>query len=147
MGESIVVGTDGSDRADRAVGEAVRLAKVLGAQLHVVSAYEPLRGAKITGAPEGAAAVWAPLPDATVEATLSQTAASARLQGEVEVITHAVRKAPAEALLSVAKEVGASLIVVGSHGMHGPKRLLGSVPNEVSHKASCNVLIVATEPS
>jgi nucleotide-binding universal stress UspA family protein len=145
MAESIVVGTDGSERADRAVDEAVRLAKALGAELHVVSAYEPLRGAKIAGAPEGAAAVWAPLPDSTVESTLSQTAASARLQGGLEVITHAIRKDPAEALLSVAAEIGADLIVVGNHGMHGAKRLLGSVPNAISHKAGCNVLIVSTE--
>ncbi|MDQ6606231.1 MAG: universal stress protein, partial [Actinomycetota bacterium] len=145
MGESIVVGTDGSERADRAVDEAVRLAKALGAQLHVVSAYEPLRGAKIAGAPEGAATVWAPLPDSTVESTLSQTAASARLKGDLEVTTHAVKKDPADALLSVAADVDADLIVVGNHGMHGAKRLLGSVPNEISHKARCNVLIVSTE--
>jgi nucleotide-binding universal stress UspA family protein len=145
MAESIVVGTDGSERADRAVDEAVRLAKALGAELHVVSAYEPLRGAKIAGAPEGAAAVWAPLPDSTVESTLSQTAASARLKGDLEVTTHAVKKDPAEALLSIAADVGADLIVVGNHGMHGAKRLLGSVPNEVSHKARCNVLIVSTD--
>ncbi|MDX6342526.1 MAG: Universal stress protein family, partial [Trebonia sp.] len=47
MGESIVVGTDGSDRAKRAVEEAVRLAKALGVELHVVSAFTPLRGARI----------------------------------------------------------------------------------------------------
>ncbi len=55
------------------------------------------------------------------------------------------QKDPAEALLSVAAKVDADLIVVGNHGMHGAKRLLGSVPNEVSHKARCNVLIVSTE--
>jgi nucleotide-binding universal stress UspA family protein len=38
------------------------------------------------------------------------------------------------------------LIVVGSQGMHGVSRMLGSVPNKVSHRATCNVLIVATEP-
>ena len=54
MSESIVVGTDGSDTAKRAVAEAVRLAKALGAQLHVVSAYEPLRGVRIEGAAEAA---------------------------------------------------------------------------------------------
>ncbi len=147
MGQSIVVGTDGSERADRAVDEAVRLAKALGAELHVVSAYEPLRGARISGAPQGAAAVWAPLPDSTVESTLSETAAAARLKGDLEVVTHAIRKDPAEALLTVADEIDAYLIVVGNHGMHGPKRWLGSVPNEVSHKATCNVLIVSTENS
>ena len=37
------------------------------------------------------------------------------------------------------------LIVVGSCGMHGVKRVLGSVPNKVAHRARCNVMIVATE--
>ena len=39
----------------------------------------------------------------------------------------------------------ASLIVVGSRGMHGVKRVLGSVPNKVSHGARCSVLIVSTD--
>ena len=59
--------------------------------------------------------------------------------------THAVRGDPAEALVEVAGEANASLIVVGNQGMHGAKRILGSVPNTVSHKARCNVLIVATD--
>jgi nucleotide-binding universal stress UspA family protein len=145
MGEAIVVGTDGSDSAKRAVHEAVRLAKALECDLHVVSAYEPLRGARISGAPEGAAKVWAPLPDANVEATLNETAAGVRLTG-VNVQTHAVQKDPADALLDVASEVGASLIVVGNKGMHSARRFaLGNVPNKVSHHARCSVLIVATD--
>jgi nucleotide-binding universal stress UspA family protein len=144
MADLIVVGTDGSDTAEQAVEEAVRIAKALEADVHVVSAYEPLRGARVTGAPEGAAKVWAPRPDDQVEAILSQAAAAIRLAG-VNVTTHAVREDPADALLSVADKVGASLIVVGSKGMHGARRLaLGNVPNQVSHKARCNVLIVAT---
>ncbi len=51
---------------------------------------------------------------------------------------------PADALLQVAREVDASTIVVGNKGMSGGRRLLGSVPNKVSHEARCNVLIVAT---
>jgi nucleotide-binding universal stress UspA family protein len=145
MAESIVVGTDGSDSAKQAVREAVRLAKALGAQLHVVSAFEPLRGARIAGAPEGAAKVWAPLPDAAVESTLQQAAAAVRAS-DVSVETHAVQKDPADALLEVADEVDANLIVVGSKGMHGARRFaLGNVPNQVSHKARCNVLIVWTD--
>jgi nucleotide-binding universal stress UspA family protein len=144
--ETIVVGTDGSESARRAVDEAIRLASALGAELHVVSAYEPLRGARIRDAPEGAAKVWAPLPDSEVEARLSEAAATVRLS-DVSVRTHAVRKEPAEALLDVAAEVQAGLIVVGNRGMHGAKRfLLGNVPNKVSHSAPCNVLIVATQP-
>lgn len=145
MDDSIVVGTDGSDTAKQAVAEATRLAKALGAQVHVVSAYEPLRGARVHGAPEGAAKVWAPLPDDQVEAILSETAAAVR-QAQLEVTTHAVREDPADALIGVADRVDATMIVVGSKGMHGARRLaLGNVPNKVSHRARCNVLIVATE--
>jgi nucleotide-binding universal stress UspA family protein len=145
MGESIVVGTDGSASAQQAVVEAIRLAKALGAELHVVSGYEPLRGARIAGAPEGAAKVWAPLPDAAVEATLDEAAATARLR-DVDVTTHAVERDPVDALLEVARNVDANLIVVGSKGMHGARRFaLGNVPNAVSHKAPCNVLIVSTD--
>jgi nucleotide-binding universal stress UspA family protein len=143
MAEQIVVGTDGSETAKVAVGEAVRLAKSLGAGLHLVSSYKPLRGAKIAGAPEGAAKVWAPLPDSNVESILSEAAAGIRMQ-DVEVETHAVEDEPADALLKVADKVEASMIVVGSRGMHGAKRVLGSVPNTVSHHAGCNVLIVST---
>jgi nucleotide-binding universal stress UspA family protein len=146
MGDSIVVGTDGSDRAKLAVGEAVRLAKALGVEVHVVSAFTPLRGVRIAGASEGAAKVWAPLPDAEVEATLSQAAAAVRMQ-DVKVTTHAIERDPVDALLQVAPDVDAGMIVVGSKGMHGAGRLtLGNVvPNQVSHKAHCNVLIVDTE--
>jgi nucleotide-binding universal stress UspA family protein len=144
VSDSIVVGTDGSETAGRAVGEAIRLAKALDADIHIVSAYEPLRGATIKGAPEGAAKVWAPLPDTLVNATVDQAAARVRTSG-VNVESHAVEKDPADALLQVADEVGANLIVVGSKGMHGARRVLGSVPNKVSHQAHCNVLIVATE--
>lgn len=144
MDDSIVVGTDGSETAQQAVSEAVRLAKALGAHVHVVSAFEPLRGAKIAGAPEGAARVWAPHPDDQVEGILSQAVAGVRLAG-VQATPHAVQRDPADALLAVADEVGASMIVVGSKGMHGARRLaLGNVPNKVSHRAACNVLIVAT---
>ena len=144
MDDAIVVGTDGSETARQAVAEAVRLAKALGAQVHVVSAFEPLRGAKISGAPEGAAKVWHPHPDDAVEGILSEATAGVRLAG-IEVTPHAIQRDPADALLQVADEVGASMIVVGSKGMHGARRLaLGNVPNKVSHHAHCNVLIVAT---
>jgi nucleotide-binding universal stress UspA family protein len=85
MGDVIVVGTDGSETAKQAVTEAVRLAKALSAELHLVSAFEPLR-AHVTGAPEGAARVWAPRPDDQVEATLSDAASRVRL-AEVPVTT------------------------------------------------------------
>ena len=144
MSDSIVVGTDGSETAKQAVTEAVRLAQALEAPVHVVSAYQPML-AKVSGAPEGAAKVWQPLPDGEVERILDQAVARVRLAG-VEASAHAVRKDAAAALIDVADEVGASMIVVGSKGMHGARRLaLGNVPNKVSHHAHCSVLIVATD--
>lgn len=139
MSEKIVVGTDGSPTAKRAVAEAVRLAKALGGELHVVSAYDQTQGMALASA---AAVVVTPVDDQEIlDSTLSEAAAS--VEG-VPVTTHPMRGDPADALVSVAEEVGASLIVVGNRGMHGMKRVLGSVPNSVSHRARCNVLIVAT---
>jgi nucleotide-binding universal stress UspA family protein len=144
MYRSIVVGTDGSDTAKRAVGEAARLAKALGCQLHIVSAYEPLRGTRIAGAPEGAAKVWAVAPDAEVQSLVEEALAEMRILG-VEAQAHTRTSDAADALVEVAEEQQADMIVVGSRGMHGVKRVLGSIPNKVSHEAHCNVLIVSTE--
>lgn len=146
MSDTIVVGTDGSDTAKQAVAEAVRLAKALEAEVHVVTAFEPARGTKIRGAPEGAAQFWGPLTNDVARSTIDDAAASVRATG-VKVEPHMIQKAPADALLEVADEVGATLIVVGSQGMSGARRILGSVPNKVSHEAKCNVLIVATHKS
>jgi nucleotide-binding universal stress UspA family protein len=144
MDDSIVVGTDGSETANRALAEAIRMSKALNASVHVVSAFEPLR-AHVAGAPEGAAKVWQPLPDAVVESILGEAASTARA-AEIDVTTHAVKRDPVDALLGVADEVQATMIVVGNKGMHGAKRFaLGNVPNKISHRARCNVLIVATE--
>jgi nucleotide-binding universal stress UspA family protein len=65
MDDSIVVGTDGSDTAKQAVYEAVRLAKALGAHVHVVSAFEPTRGARVTGLRRGPPRSGRPSPTTT----------------------------------------------------------------------------------
>ena len=49
---------------------------------------------------------------------------------------------PGEVLVELAERHGADVIVVGSKGME--RRVLGSVPNTVTHKASCSVLVVKT---
>lgn len=144
MSDLIVVGTDGSETANRALAEAMRLAQALDCPAHVVCAYEPLRGVKIAGAPEGAAKVWEQRPDDHVQRVAQQAAAGFRMR-DIEVETHTVTGDPADALLEVAETVGASMIVVGSRGMHGVRRVLGSVASKVSHRAGCNVLIVATD--
>ena len=144
MGDAIVVGTDGSETAAVAVDEAVRLAKALDGHVHVVTALDPM-SVRISGAPEGAAKVWQPAPDFKRDGVLEQAEAAIRIAG-VPVTAHGLRGDPVDALLEVADEVDATMIVVGSRGMHGARRLaIGNVPNKVSHRARCNVLIVSTE--
>jgi nucleotide-binding universal stress UspA family protein len=142
--DSIVVGTDGSPTADQALGKAADLAATVGARLHVVSAYEPA-AARVGGrstVPE--ARDWDLGPDFKVDAVLERAAGSVRREG-LEIEAHARRGDPADGILDVAREVNADLIVLGSKGMHGARRLLGSVPNKVSHSAPCDLLIVHTD--
>ena len=61
---------------------------------------------------------------------------------DVDVRQHTSTSEPAEAMLEVARHAGADLIVVGNQGMR--RRVLGSIPNSVSHRATCDVLIVQT---
>jgi nucleotide-binding universal stress UspA family protein len=137
---SIVVGIDGSPTAEIALDRAVELACVSGASLHVVSAYEPVP-ARVSGAPTGEN-FQAPSDfkaDAVLRRALDRSATR-----ELQVEQHAPKGAPADALISVAEQTGADLIVIGSVGMQGPKRIFGSVPNKVSHRSPCDVLIVQT---
>jgi nucleotide-binding universal stress UspA family protein len=143
---SIVVGTDGSETAKQAVREAVELAKQVGATVDIVSAYEPVSSARLREesrqAPEDLQ--WMVNPREDVDATLSEAKEEVSSSG-VQVETFAREGDPADAILDVAEERGADLIVVGNKGMTGAKRfLLGSVPNKVSHHAPCSVLIVRT---
>ncbi len=143
MSEKIVVGSDGSDTAKQAVDEAMRLAKALGAELHVVMSNHSLRGAHVVGAPQGAVPVYGSMHEGLPAAIIDEAVAAARISG-ITAEGHVIDRDPADALLQVATEVDASTIVVGNKGMSGGRRLLGSVPNKVSHEAHCNVLIVAT---
>jgi len=148
MFRSIVVGTDGSDTARQAVREAVELAAALGASIELVSAYEPVAGQRLRDEAREAPRdlQWMINAREDVEATLREAAAGAEAAG-VAVRTYAREGDPADAILDVAEERGADLIVVGNKGMTGAKRfLLGSVPNKVSHHAPCSVLIIRTEP-
>ena len=143
MFSSIVVGTDGSQTADRALTRALELARLTGARLHVVSAYAPSPARLSGGAPAAEAAEWSIWPDFHVDPVLDRAAGRVR-GGGVEVEAHAPKGDPADAILTVAREAGADLIVLGSRGMQGARRVLGSVPNTVSHRAPCDVLIVQT---
>ena len=142
----IVVGTDGSDTAAEAVRQAVDLAKLAGAQLSIVSAYEPVSKRRLESEQQAAPAdvQYEIGPREDVNLVLDAAAAAAKKEG-VDVQTHPVEGGPSDAILNVAEETNADLIVVGNKGMTGARRfVLGSVPNNVSHHAPCSVIIVRT---
>ena len=146
MFKTIVVGTDGSETAGKAVREAIGLARALGASIELVSAFEPVPSERLRhearDVPQDLQ--WMVNPREDVDATLREAAERVEAAG-VPVSIFAREGDPADAILDVAEERNADLIVVGNKGMTGAKRfLLGSVPNKVSHHAPCSVLIIRT---
>jgi nucleotide-binding universal stress UspA family protein len=143
---SIVVGTDGSETARRAVETAIELARGLGAHIDVVCAYEPVPSARprAEARPAPPDREWIVNPREDADATLREAAEAIGVRGRrgARVRARGRRRRP---ILDVGEERGADLIVVGNRGRTGARRfLLGSVPNRVSHHAPCAVLIVRT---
>jgi nucleotide-binding universal stress UspA family protein len=128
-------------RPSTAVAQAGALAKLLGVNVHLVCAFRTVAARAGRGAPAGQT-----FKDAHNGALAVLEEGARRLGATgVRVENHAVHGDAATALLEAAEANHAQLIVVGSKGMSGARRyLLGSVPNKVSHHASCNVLIVRT---
>ena len=144
MFKTIVVGTDGTDTADRAVARAADLAALTGAHLHVVSAYRPTPVHVGDRSVVAEASEWSVGGDHRADSVLQQTLARMRVRG-ISVEQHAPKGDPANGIVAVAERENADLIVVGSKGMQGARRVLGSVPNKVSHQSPCDLLIVQTD--
>ncbi len=144
MISTIAVGTDGSETAQQAVAAAFDLAERFAATVVVLSAYASAsRAAGATQLPTGGAVGtrWASANATQVERILAEAEESAAKRGL------ACRSAmsegdPGEVLTVLAERHGADLLVVGSKGMD--RRILGSVPNTVTHRASCSVFVVKT---
>jgi nucleotide-binding universal stress UspA family protein len=146
MFRSMVVGTDGSETANEAVKQATELAKAVGAKVNLVSAFEPVGNQRLREERQQAPddMQWMINAREDVEATLREAEERIKDAG-VEVETFARQGDPADAILDVAEEQDADLIVVGNKGMSGAKRfLLGRVPNKVSHHAPSSVMIIRT---
>lgn len=144
--QSIVVGTDGSDTARKAVEQAAELAKQGGGELHIVMSAATVPEQRLrserAGAPDDVAHTVNPNED--TEAELKEAAEPYQSTG-IRVHTHPKSGDPADAIIDVAESNRADLIVVGNKGMTGAKRFfLGAVPNKISHHAPCSVLIVRT---
>ena len=128
----------------KAVDRAAAIAKEAGAQLVIVSAYRPLsQREQQEAAQQLGAEAYKVIGSHPAEDVLRE--ACARLDSSIDVDTVAVEGEPVDALIRTASERQADLLVVGNRGLNSlTGRLLGSVPSVVSHRAPCDVLIVAT---
>jgi nucleotide-binding universal stress UspA family protein len=136
MFRTIVVGTNWSDTAEIALVRALELTRAGDAQLHVVTAHDPTLAPVVGGRASPASG-----PDYQADVVLDRLL-ERHGAADLDVKQHTATEEPAEAILAVAGQVGADLIIVGNKGMH--RRVLGSIPNKVSHRAPCDVLIVQT---
>jgi nucleotide-binding universal stress UspA family protein len=141
--QTIVVGTDGSETADRAVARATELASETGAVLHIVTAYKPTSIRKLQ-------ALRASLPDefgsslsadSEAQTIVDRAAARASKMG-VKAKTHLAAGKAATVIIKAAQDLGADIVVVGNKGIE--RKIRRSVPNGVSHDADRDVLIVDT---
>lgn len=139
--ETILVALDFSEHADAAVADARDLAKQFGASVHVVHAFQIIHPMVLPYQVE--------MPDAYIVESraiatekLNATIGSLRAEG-VEAVPHITDAPAAPAIVRVAEEVGADLIVMGTRGMTGVKHLLlGSVAERTLRLAPCSVLTV-----
>ena len=123
MYERILVGTDGSATAAKAVDRAVQVAVSTGAALTILSAGDLARGGKVVGAE-----------------------VARHADAGVDIATKVIDADPVAALVEEARDGGFDLLVLGNKGMTGITRFLsrGSVPNKVSHRLPCSLLVVKT---
>ena len=138
MYSTVVVGADDSATAREAVLVAADVAAASGGKLHIVTAYDR-KSVTIDQLPVEVRYS----ADHPADALLRRLADLVSEHG-LEPVVHATEGDPADAIVRIAEDVGADLIVVGNKGMKGVRRVLGSVPNSVAHKAPCSVLIADT---
>jgi len=143
MVNTIEVGTDGSDTAQKAVDFALDMAERYKAKIVFASAYVPVSEGRLRKEQEDAPAdiQWSINPSEEVDATLRKVEEQAKERG-IEYTSEARNGDPADVLVDIAADNDVDVIVVGNKGMH--RRILGSVPNSVSHNAPCSVMIVKT---
>lgn len=123
MYRKILVGTDGSNTAAKAVDRAVAIASAAGARLTIVTVAALARGKQV------------------VDAEAARHAGAG-----VEIDTMVIDDDPVAGLIEVARGGSYDLLVIGNRGMTGVSRFLrlGSVPNKITHHLPCSLLIVKT---
>jgi len=129
----IVIGVDPSETGERAFRAGVELAEAVNAQVHLVTAFVdgPSGGVEIT-------------PQRREAERVLEDAASKVGPNRTHVRTHAIPEKPADAIMRVATETNADVIVIGNRGAQGTRRVLGSVASAIVGHAPCDVLVVKT---
>jgi len=140
---TVAVGTDGSGTAEKAVHSALEMAERFGARVVFISAYSPVDEGRLKhekrDAPEDIQ--WTINPEEDVDATLRECERLAEERG-LRWASEAAQGDPADILVQLADRHDADVLVIGNRGMQ--RRVLGSVPNSVTHKANCTVFLVKT---
>ena len=142
MYETILVGTDGSESSFLAVRRAAGIAHAVGARLILASAYYKENADAMTATRSDSQTV---VGDSVAEQILGNAKAVAIEEGAEESELILREGSPVEALIAVATETHADLLVVGNRGINSlTGRLLGSVPADAARRAQCDVMIVHT---
>lgn len=135
----VAVGTDGSPTAAKAVEMAVEMAQRFDAELVLLSAAGGSAPAQAADGPDETH--WSFSPAARLHEILARTEDEIT-GGGLACRTVIEEGDPAEVLVRLASECEADVLVIGNKGIH--RRVLGSVPNTVTHHAPCSVLVVKT---
>ena len=143
---TVLCGTDGSEASVRAVDRAAAIARDAGASLLLACAYRPMSAREVQDAQDALGGESYKVSGSTpAEDVLRDAADRAKQVGATDVTTLAVEGDPVDELINIVKDRDADLVVVGNRGLNSlAGRLLGSVPANISHRASCDVLIVST---
>jgi nucleotide-binding universal stress UspA family protein len=143
---TVLVGTDGSESSFRAVDRAAAISRDAGASLLLACAYRPMSAREVQDAQDVLGGEAYKVSGSTpAEDVLRDGADRARQVGAKDVDILAVEGDPVDELINVSKDRSVDLVVVGNRGLNSlAGRLLGSVPANISHRATCDVLIVHT---
>ncbi len=143
---TVLVGTDGSESHFRAVDRAAAVAKDAGAALILVTAYHPMSAREVQAASDALGGeAYKVSGSHHAETVLRDACELATRIGVEDTETMALEGDPVDELARVAEERDVDLVVVGNRGLNSlTGRLLGSVPANISHRATCDVLIVHT---
>lgn len=143
--KKIIVAIDFSESSKNVAARALDIAHTDTAELsllHAVEYFSPLSfGDELSPSPD-----WLLVEEQLVKQAEESLLAFATEMGIEDVPRVVSRGSPNHEIVAFAKEQGADLIVVGTHGRHGLARLLGSTASSVIHHATCDVLAVRLQP-